>query len=100
VIGFLSGASAGGTNSGQMRENLNALRQGLAEFGFFENQNLTIEYRWAEDQYERLPALAADLVHRQVAAMVVYGSTPVRRVLGKIITHQDRGKATVSVKHG
>jgi putative ABC transport system substrate-binding protein len=76
VIGFLSGASAGGTNSGQMRENLIALRQGLAEFGFIENQNLTIEYRWAEDQYERLPALAADLVHRQVAAIVVYGSTP------------------------
>src|SRR5258708_38834540 len=76
VIGLLSGASAAGTTSGQMRENLIALRQGLAEFGFIENQNLTIEYRWAEDQYERLPALAADLVHRQVAAIVVYGSTP------------------------
>jgi putative tryptophan/tyrosine transport system substrate-binding protein len=76
VIGFLSGAVASRSDSGQMRENLAAFRQGLAEAGFIENQNLTIEYRWAEDQYERLPALAADLVRRQVAAIVVYGSTP------------------------
>ncbi len=76
VVGFLSGASARGVDVEPMRDYLAALRQGLAELGFIENQNLTIEYRWAEDQYERLPALAADLVRRQVAAIVVYGSTP------------------------
>jgi putative tryptophan/tyrosine transport system substrate-binding protein len=64
VIGFLSGASASGAEFEPMRENLAALRQGLAEFGFIENLNLAIEYRWAEDQYDRLPALAADLVRR------------------------------------
>jgi putative ABC transport system substrate-binding protein len=61
VIGFLSSASPGAS-----APNVAALRQGLSETGYVEGQNLAIEYRWAEFQYDRLPALAADLVARKV----------------------------------
>ena len=65
VIGLLSGFSpAGGA------ESLAAFRQGLSEAGFTEHQNIGIEYRWAEGRYERLPAMAADLVRRQVALIL------------------------------
>ena len=59
-IGYLQ---AGGL--GPSASFLAALRQGLSETGYVEGQNLTIEYRWAEGNYDRLPALAADLVRRE-----------------------------------
>ena len=67
VIGFLSGVSPG-----PFAQRLAAFRQGLNETGIIEGKNVAIEYRWAEDQYDRLPALAADLVGRRVAVIVAY----------------------------
>jgi putative ABC transport system substrate-binding protein len=71
VIGYLSGASAETT-----RGLLSAFHGALADTGYVEGRNVTIEYRWAENHYDRLPALAAELVRRQVAVIAVGGSTP------------------------
>jgi putative tryptophan/tyrosine transport system substrate-binding protein len=69
VIGFLSSSeSAGGARY------LTAFRQGLRELGYVEGQNVAIEYRWAQDQADRLPDLATDLVRRQVT--VIAADTP------------------------
>jgi putative ABC transport system substrate-binding protein len=70
VIGFLDWASPR-PNAGQIV----AFRQGLAEAGFIEGRNLAIEYRWANSQLTRLPALAADLVGHQVAVIVAVSAT-------------------------
>jgi len=69
VIGFLNSASAQGYASMAA-----AFRQGLRETGYVEGDNVTIEYRWAEDHYDRLPALAGDLVSRRVAA--IFANSP------------------------
>jgi putative ABC transport system substrate-binding protein len=71
VIGFL-----GSTWPGPNAANMAAFRQGLSDIGYVEGQNLAIEYRWAEGHYDRLPALAADLVGRQVDVIVTTGGTP------------------------
>ena len=71
VIGFL-----GSTPAGPYVAIVAAVRQGLKETGFVEGQNLAIEYRWADNQLDRLPALAADLVSHNVAVIVTSGSIP------------------------
>jgi putative ABC transport system substrate-binding protein len=68
VIGFLSGRSPSESASA-----VDSFRQGLGDIGFVERQNVTIEYRWAEGHYDRLPALAAELVARQVAVISATG---------------------------
>jgi putative ABC transport system substrate-binding protein len=70
AIGFL-----GGSSLTERRPLLAAFRQALTEAGFVEGQNVAIEYRWAEGQYDHLPALAAELVRRHVA-LVVAGDGP------------------------
>ena len=70
VIGFLSSASLR-----LYRHVVAAFQQGLEEGGYVEGRSVAIEYRWAERQYERLPALASDLVRRQVAVIAAPGST-------------------------
>ena len=71
VVGFLNGASPDG-----YRPMAAAFRQGLEQSGYVEGQNVAVEYRWAEGHYDRLSALAADLVHRQVAVIVSVGTPP------------------------
>jgi putative ABC transport system substrate-binding protein len=71
MIGFLGSGSAE-----IYAERLIEIRRGLAEAGFFEGRNVTIEYRWAEGQLNRLPRLAADLVDRKVVLIIASGGSP------------------------
>jgi ABC-type uncharacterized transport system substrate-binding protein len=88
VIGFMSGRSP--EDSAHL---VDAFRDGLAENGFVEGQTITIEFRWANGQYDRLPALAADLVSRHVAVLVGVGGD-VSAVAAK------RATATIPVVFG
>src|SRR5262249_27321065 len=69
VIGFLGGADPGG-----FAVLVEAFRSALRDHGYIEGQNVRIEYRWAEGNYERLPGLAADLVSRKVDIIITQGT--------------------------
>jgi putative ABC transport system substrate-binding protein len=79
AIGYLSGGRLEGQS-----DTTAAFKQGLSETGYIEGKNVAIEYRWANGQYEQLPALAADLVHHQVA--VIATVTPVAALAAKQAT--------------
>src|SRR5215467_12171537 len=70
VIGYLSGRSR--EDAGEL---LSAFREGLANEGFVEGQNVAFEYRWAEGHYERIPAKASELVNQNVTLIVASGSS-------------------------
>jgi putative ABC transport system substrate-binding protein len=71
LVGFLNSVSAA-----QGRPLASFFLEGLKEMGFLEGSNVTIEYRWADGQYDKLPALASDLVSRRVAVLVATGGGP------------------------
>jgi len=71
VIGYI-----GSTSPGSYADRVGVFRQGLNETGFIEGRNVAIEFRWAENQLDRIPALIADLVRQQVAVIAMAGSTP------------------------
>jgi len=72
-VGFLGAASAAGG-----KNRIEALRAGLRELGYMEGKNLVIEYRWADDKYDALPKLAAELVKLKVDVIVTHGTPGVR----------------------
>src|SRR4051812_20984402 len=72
VIGYLDSGAADNTV-----RSLAAFHEGLKESGYIEGKNVAIEYRWAEDHNDHLPALAAELVHRQVTVLAALGTVPV-----------------------
>ena len=71
TIGFMSGRSPD-----KSKHLVAAFHQGLGQAGFVAGKNVAVEYRWALGQYDRLPALAADLVKRDVAVLVAVGGDP------------------------
>jgi hypothetical protein len=73
VIGFLNGGSG---SAEAMSTTLSDFGKSLSEMGFVEGRNVSIEYRFAQNEFDRLPAMAADLVRRQVSVIVAASSTP------------------------
>ena len=74
VIGFL-----GAVPPSNAPKWVDGFRQGLAENGYDEGRNVAVEYRWSDSDYDRLPALAADLIERRVAVIVAAGVDPAQR---------------------
>src|SRR6266478_4984865 len=85
VIGYLSAGSRDPS-----AQSLTACRQGLGETGYVEGQNVAIEYRWSEGRYDRLPALAADLVDRHVDVITTTGGPSVTRGQKRYLDDPDR----------
>jgi putative tryptophan/tyrosine transport system substrate-binding protein len=73
IVAFINAGSADGSATRSA-----AFRNGLNEAGYVEGQNVTVEYHWLEGQYDRLPALVADLIRRRVAVIATPANTPVR----------------------
>jgi putative ABC transport system substrate-binding protein len=69
AIGFLHG-----TSIETRRPEVTAFHDGLGEISYVEGRNVAVDYRWAEGRYDQLPALAADLVSRQVSVIVAFGT--------------------------
>jgi putative tryptophan/tyrosine transport system substrate-binding protein len=90
VIGFISSASLE-----TWAPFLAAFQEGLGEAGYVERRNIAVEYRWAEDQYDRLPALAVDLVRHQVAVIVAAG-TPATLATARSRRRVDRMRTATS----
>src|SRR5436309_4479799 len=84
VVGFLHAASPE-----PFAPSVAAFRSGLNESRFIEGQNVAIEYRWAENRYDRLPALAADLIARRVAVLVAPGDIAPAAAKGRNLDHTD-----------
>ena len=87
MIGYLSYTTA----EYEAAALLPAFRQGLREIGYVEEQNVTIEYRWAEFQYERLAPMAADLVRHSVTVIAALGGTPPALVAKATMPHLGAG---------
>jgi putative ABC transport system substrate-binding protein len=81
IVGFVQGGSSDGRRA-------TAFRSGLNETGYIDGQNVTVEYHWLDGQYERLPALMADLIGRRVAVIATPASTPAS-LAAKTATTQD-----------
>ena len=90
VIGWL-----GSVSPGPLARSVAAFHRGLSETGYVEGQNLAIEYRWAEGRYDRLPALAADLVGRKVDLIVASGG-PLRNRRRKLRPRRSRSSSPPS----
>ena len=94
IIGFL-----GTTTPDDFADRLTGFREGLKETGYVEGQNVVIEYRWPEGNYNRLPTLAADLVRRQVAVIAAVGGEPYDRVANRTFLALDLDFNESSVKN-
>jgi putative ABC transport system substrate-binding protein len=82
LVGYLAIGSAGAEGSSRVQ----GFKQGLTQTGYVEGQNVTIEYRFAESQFDRIPALAADLVRRKPAAIMAGGPPSVRALKDRTAT--------------
>jgi hypothetical protein len=86
VVGVLDARSPGANEN-----SLRAFRQGLKDTGYAEGENVAIEYRWAEDRFDRLPELAADLVRRKVGPARIHTTQRLQRLFRAMLQHLKTG---------